>query len=467
MILLLTLNYGPAIVSEPLNEFIEEGLAPVLSMAATRTPTPRPTLTATPTAPPTITSTPTTVPTPTRTPAPTQTGFASSPLASLELNPKALIVSKTTYFTSACLGVGANPLQNQDYMAPGDWADSANRGCTFGYGVNPASGLPRGHYSVQGGADGQPRFYLIPPEAFAQEQQRLKQLSQIQLIVDPDQGCDALGYLGITADGKTYRCPACSFLKPSGLCPSTDGSKSIALPANGNIVLGPNSTGGAYNVLGFPVVLFQKGFSFYFTGKSGYAPPRVYFENVVDTLLPGVNVRTTAQMSDREIKGIASQFDRLLSGTNPSSQLAALEQEARPSGSGRLEMKSREKAALSFSAAPGSVLSSISWKIRPISNQSRIEFLETNLCLDLNGELFCFTGVEDFAHCAFYTPCRTGYSSLVPIDGAGYLATRYFPAGTTPAIRDGKITIKFQAPDIGSVLEIEVKVRVRKPSGTF
>jgi hypothetical protein len=124
-------------------------------------------------------------------------------------------------------------------------------------------------------------------------------------------------------------------------------------------------------------------------------------------------------------------------------------------------VSSKETGAIYFAAPAGAVLSSISWRVRPITNQGRKGFLETNLCLGLNGEESCFTGVEDFAHCAFFNPCRTGYSSLVPTGGEGYVATRYFPAGAAPIISDGRIAVKFRGPDIGTILEVEVKVRVR------
>ena len=433
----------------------------------TRTPTIRssPTTTSTNTPTPTTAATSTRTSTPTRTRAPTQAPaiaafIAPRTFANLELNPRAMLVSKTTFFTSACFGEGANPLQDRDFMAPADWAGSPDRKCIFGFGVNPGDGQPAGRYSVHG-VDGQPRFYIIPPEAFAPDQQRIKQLSQIQLIVDPDQGCDALGSIGITADGVGYQCSACAFLRSGGVCPTADGSKMLVLPVNKNNLLDSNETGGAYGFIGYPVVLFRKGFSLYFTGRSGYAPPRIWFENGVDTLLPSVNAKTTAEMTDREIKEIAAQFDGALSGTNPLSALAALEQEAQLTTPAQVTVSSKEAGFFSFNAPPGTVLSSISWLIRPMSNRGNRQFLETNFCLGLNGEESCFTGVEDFAHCAFFTPCKTGYSSLVPAAAEGYYATRYFPAGTAPVITDPRITAKFLAPDIGTVLEMEVKVRVR------
>jgi hypothetical protein len=240
-----------------------------------------------------------------------------------------------------------------------------------------------------------------------------------------------------------------------------DGSKSITLPVNRTNILDPNDTGGAFGFQGFPLVLFRKGFSVYFTGRAGYAPPRTYFESTVDTLTTGVNIKTTGEMTDREIKEIAAQFDGALAGSNPIAQLAPLEQEAILTTPPRLNLRPKERGTLSFTTTPGAVLSSIVWSIRPVTNQGNQRFLETNLCLDLNGEEICFTGVEDFAHCAFFMPCKTGYSSLVPASGAEYIATRYFPAGAAPVINDGRIAAKFQAPDVGTVVEIEVKIRVR------
>lgn len=346
-------------------------------------------------------------------------------------------------------------------MAPSDWSSSPDRKCIFGFRVNPADGQPAGRYSVFGGPDGQPRFYIIPPDAFAQDQTHVKQLSGMHLIVDTDQGCDALGSFGVTADGQTFQCSACSFLRSGGFCPAGDGSKSITLPVNRNNILDPNDTGGAFGFQGFPLVLFRKGFSVYITGRAGYAPPRTYFESTVDTLTAGVNIKTTGEMTDREIKEIAAQFDGALTGSNPIAQLAPLEQEAILTTPPRLNLKPKERGSLSFSTTPGAVLSSIIWSIRPVNNQENQRFLETNLCLDLNGEETCFTGVEDFAHCAFFMPCKTGYSSLVAASGAQYIATRYFPAGAAPVISDGRIAAKFQAPDVGTVVEIEVKIRVR------
>jgi hypothetical protein len=426
--------------------------------------------------PPKRTPTPTATPAPTRTPTPTKrpgtatapelarpvpAGAALSPsaLARLELDPRAMMASKTTFFTSACFGEGANLLQDRDYMAPADWSSSPDRKCIFGYAVNPADGLPTGRYSVFGGPDGQPRFYIIPPEAFAQDQQNVKQLSQMHLIVDIGHGCDALGFVGVTADGVNYQCSACAFLRSGGICPSTDGSKKIVLPANKSYILDANETGGAHGFQSFPLVMFRKGFSLYFTGKAGGPPPRTWFESGVDTLL--ANVKTTAEMNDREIQEIASGFDGLLAGTDPTSQLAALELEAPLTSYGQVSVKSKEKAAVSFAAPPGSVLSSVSWRIQPLNNVFSHQYLETNMCLDINGEEFCFTGVEDFAHCAFYTTCKTGFSNLVYNGRGEYIATRYFLGGAAPVLRDGKITARFQGPDAGTVVEIEVKVRVR------
>lgn len=393
--------------------------------------------------------------------------LAPSSLAELELEPRVRLTSKTSFFTSACFGRDANPLQDRDNMAPADWAGAPNRKCIFGYHTNLGDELPTGRYSVFGGPDGQPHFYIIPPEAFAQDQENLKQLSQLHLIVAREQGCGELGSIGITADGQTYQCSACAFLKAGGVCPAGDGSKALVLPANGNNTLNPEATGGAYGFVSFPAVLFRRGFSLYFTGKDGFPPPHTYFESTVDTLLPNFHAKTTAEMTGPEIMAVASQFDQALSGVDPLRRLAPLEQEAALTSSPTLVLRPKERGTLSFAARPGSLLSSISWTIRPETNQSNPAFLETNLCLGLNGQVSCFTGVEDFAHCAFFTPCRTGYSSLVPIASGAYVATRYFPAGAAPVTNDGKISTSFQAPDIGTVLEIEVKVRVRNPSAVL
>lgn len=347
-------------------------------------------------------------------------------------------------------------------MAPADWSSSPDRKCVFGFRVNSGDGMPTGRYSVFGGPDGQPRFYIIPPEAFASDQTNVKQLSSLHLIVDTDVGCDGLGLFGITADGTTYQCPACQFLRSGGLCPATDGAKSIVLPVNRNNVLTPDQTGGTYGLAGFPVVLFRKGFSVYFTGKAGWAPPRIWFESGVDTLLPSTNIRTTAEMSDRDIKAVAAGYDAQLSNTDPIRAIAPLEHPI-TSNPARLTLKSKESGGLNFAAPPGSVLSSMVWTIRQVQNQGSRLFMETNLCLDMNGEETCFTGVEDFAHCAFYSPCQTGYASLVPSGGEGYVATRYFGPAAAPVLRDGRLTAKFLAPDVGSVIEIEVQVRVRNP----
>jgi len=385
--------------------------------------------------------------------------LAPQTLAELELDPRAALSRKTTFFTSACFGEGVNLLQDLDYMAPADWSSSPDRKCLFGYRVNPLDGMPTGRYSVFG-VGGQPRFYLIPPEAFAPESAPIKQLSQMHLIVDPTQGCGALGALGITADGKTYQCPACAFLRAGGTCLATDNSKSILLPNNPNYLLEPDITGGAYGFQNFPLILFRHGFSLYFTGRGGYAPPRLYFESVVDTL--NVNAKTTAEMTQQDLREFVAPFDRATSGDPPSRRLASLEQELSASSTAPIAIRSREQGSISFTVTPGTLLSSIVWRIKPLNNVDNRQFLETNLCLTLNGEPVCFTGVEDFAHCAFYTPCQTGYSSLTPTDGGGYLATRYFLPGAAPVLRDKTITAKFQAPDVGAVLEIDVKLRVRR-----
>ncbi len=438
-----------------------ESPVPTAKTAVVRTPTRQPTV-ALPTStiqPAAIaTSGPTALPAPSSIPIPSR--LTSSAFADWELNPHAELASKTTFFTSACFGVNANPLQDRDYMAPADWSSSPGRSCIFGYDVNPADGMPTGRYSVSGGPDGQPRFYLIPPEAFAKDQQSIKTLSELHIIVEPEEGCDSLGLIGITADGRSYQTAACNLLKPGGAAPGSNGL-SLVLPTNANNILNPDSNGGAYGFIAFPAVIFRRGFSLYFTGKAGYAPSRTWFESAVDTLLPNVRVKTTAEMTDQEVKEIASRFDGRLAHSDPISQLAGFEREAQATSTIPVQIKSKQAGEISFAAAPGTVLSSVAWRITPQNNVDQKAFLETNLCLDMNGEESCFTGVEDFAHCAFFTPCITGYSRLDPIEHGGYIATRYFPAGTAPILRDGHVTAKFLAPDTGVVLEVQVTVRVR------
>jgi hypothetical protein len=438
-----------------------ESPVPTAKPTATRTPQGQPTAampTSTITPAPIATTGPTVLPAPTLIPVPAR--LTSSTFADWELDPHAELASKTTFFTSACFGVDANPLQDRDYMAPADWSSSPGRSCIFGYDVNPADGMPKSRYSVSGGPDGQPRFYLIPPEAFAKDQQSIKTLSELHIIVDPDLGCDSLGLIGVTADGRSYQTAACTFLKSGGVMPGSNGL-SLVLPTNANNILKPDSNGGAYGFIAFPAVVFRRGFSLYFTGKAGYAPPRTWFESAVDTLLPNVRVKTTAEMSDQEVKGIASRFDERQAKVNPISELAVLEREAQVTSTNPVRVKSKQAGTISFAAAPGMVLSSVAWRITPQSNVDQKGFLETNLCLDMNGEETCFTGVEDFAHCAVFTPCITGYSRLDPIEHGGYVATRYYPAATAPVLRDGHVTAKFQAPDTGAVLDVQVTIRVR------
>ncbi len=392
--------------------------------------------------------------------------ISPSALARLELDPRALVASKTSVFTSACFGESANLLQDHDYMAPADWAASPDRKCVFGFAAEPGAGMPTGRYSVFPGPDGLPRFYIVPPEAFAQDLQRLKQLSELHLIVDHDQGCDALGFLGVTADGVNYQCSACAFLRRGGVCPGP-GGKSIVLPTSAAFALDVEETGGAYGFQGYPLVLFRKGFSLYFTGKAGGPPPRVYFESAVDTLLPSVNAKSTAEMSGQEIRTIASTFDGTAARGDLIREVTALEQDAKVVSYSPAHVRSKEKTILAFEAAPGSVLSSISWRIKPLNNVSSPGYLETNMCLEMNGQEFCFTGVEDFAHCAFYEACKTGFSSLVHTGSGEYIATRYWLPGASPILRDGRVSCKFQGPDIGTVLEMEVKVRVRPGDATL
>jgi hypothetical protein len=425
----------------------------------TRTRTPSPTFTPT-IIPPTATSVPTLVPVPTPLAKPVVTKIAPDVFANLATNPRARLVSKTTLFTTACYGENVNPLQDRDYMTPSDWGGSLDTKCLFGYAVNPADRLPTGRYSAGGGPDGQPRFYIIPGGAF-KDQQNIKMLSHLHIIVDPAQGCDALGSIGVNADGASYQCSACAFLRAGGVCPAGDGSKELTLPINPNNLLNPESNGGAYGFLGFPAAIFRKDFSLYFTGRGGYPPPRIYFEAAVDTLFPNVNVETTAEMTGNEIKTLAAEFDRLLAGKPPIVQIVPFERAAQPISESQATLQSKQEAVFAFATTPGSVLSSIVWRISPKSNVDKRQFLEANGCLTMNGEEVCFTGVEDFAHCAFYTPCVTGYSSLNPIAGGGYIATRYFPAGTAPLLSDGRTSFRVRAPDIGSVLEVEVEMRVR------
>lgn len=462
-------------VAEAPHEASSPAALNIAALVPTPTPTriPSPARTAAPSpVPPPATRIPSPTPaspaaTSTRRPVPPRPALAGPrALASMELDPYASLASKTSFFTSACFGADANLRQDKDNMAPADWSGSPDRRCIFGYGPTSADGLPSGRYSVYGGPDGQPHFNIIPPEAFAGDQTQLKQLSQVHLIVDPEQGCPGLGSIGVTADGVRYQCSACAFLRAGGVCPAGDGTKSLVLPANRNNVLDPNDNGGAYGFVNFPAVLFRKGFSLYFTGKDGYAPPRVYFESTVDTLRPRVNAKTTAEMTAPEIQAVAAEFDSALTGVDPTGRLAALEREAQLTSAERLVLRPKERGSLYFTTTPGAVLSSISWSIRPLTTAARRGFLETNLCLGLNGEESCFTGVEDFAHCAFFVPCQAGYSNLAPTAGERYIATRYFAPGTAPAINDGRISAGFQAPDVGTVIEIEVKVRVRNvPAG--
>ncbi len=425
----------------------------------TRTPSPTPTPTIIPS---TLTSTPTLTPTSTPLAKPVVAKIAPDVFAKLATNPRARLVSKTTFFTTACYGENVNPLQDRDYMTPSDWGGSLDTKCLFGYAVNPADRLPTGRYTASGGPDGHPRFYIIPGGAFAQDRTSVKMLSHLHIIVDPAQGCDALGSIGVNADGTSYQCSACAFLRAGGVCSAGDGSKALTLPTNRNNLLDPESNGGAYGFLGFPAVIFRKDFSLYFTGRGGYPPPRIYFEAAVDTLMSNVNVETTVEMTGNEIKTLAAEFDRLLTAKSPIPQIAALERIAQPVTESTATIQSKQEAVLAFATAPGTVLSSIVWRITPISNVDKKQFLEANGCLTMNGEEVCFTGVEDFAHCAFYTPCVTGYSNLSPIAGGGYIATRYFPAGTAPLLGDGKTRFRVRAPDIGSVLEVQVEMRVRE-----
>jgi hypothetical protein len=383
------------------------------------------------------------------------------------VNPKAALASRTSFLTSVCFGADANLLQEDDHVDGSDWATSRRQDCIFGYAVNPLTRMPASFYKVDTDPDGHRRFYLIPPEAFASDSQSIKQLSQVQLIVNPEYGCVSLGDIGVTADGMNYQCDACSFLKAGGVCPVPDGSKSLVLPVNRNNIMDPDANGGAYGFLAFPAVIFKKDFSLYFTGKDGYAPPRMYFENAVDTLSPSVNVKTTAEMTDQEIRDVASQFDYFLSPADPKGLLATTETEARPTGSFPAKLNPRQAASFFFTARPGTVLSSVYWRIKPIGNVLNRQFLETNICLTVNGRESCFTGVEDFAHCAFFQTCTTGYSTLKSVGEQGYIATRYFPAGTAPLINDGRVTISVQAPDIGTPFEMDFKVRVRNVDRTL
>lgn len=440
----------------------------VVVLAATRTPTRKATLTRVPpssTPRPTATVRPSPTPPPTATVPPTEIPVAryleSQALADLELDPRVSLTSQTSFFTSACFGPDANPLQNNDSMAPADWSRSPDRKCIFGFRTDPKTGLPTGHYSVAVGPDGEARFYVIPPEAFASDPTQVKQLSQMHLIVDPSQGCAELGSIGITADGTSYQCPACMFLKSGGMCLSKDGTKSLVLPKNSTFILDPDRTGGSIGFQGFPIMFFRRGFSVYFTGKSGYAPPRVYFESTVETLRPEVSAKTTADMSYAEIKGVASQFDTVASRSNILKTIAPFEYPARLTSVNPVRLSSKETATISFWAQPETVLSSIVWSIKPVNNIDTKTFLETNLCIDLNGERTCFTGVEDFAHCAFFEPCVTGFSSLVPTGSNTYIATRYFLPGAAPTIRDPNVRVQFQAPDVGTILEMSVQLRVR------
>ena len=460
-----SMNAPAAPVVELPGEFtieIAQVETPTFTPTFTRMPTritPTPTL-----APSTETPAPMAVLSPTLRPVPAK--MSPNTFADWYANPRAMLATKTNIFTSACFGLGANPLQDRDFMTPADWSSEPDRKCIFGFNVNPIDRMPTARYSVFGGPDGQPRFYIIPPEAFAKDTQSIKILSQMHLIVDPEQGCDSLGFIGVTADGYNYQTPACSFLKPGGASTTLNGSHTLVLPNNQNNVLDVGATGGAYGFLNYPLVTFRKDFSLYFTGRAGYAPARLWFENTVDTLASNVNVKTSAEMTLQESRALAAQFDRLFSNGDPKSQVMSLEREVPASSANPVTIPSRQEATINFKTTPGVALSSVSWRVTPFNDGKR-KTLESNICLVMNGEETCFTGVEDFAHCAFFTPCVTGFSNLQPIEREGYIATRYFPAGAAPIIRDGNIAARFLAPDIGSVMEIDVKIRVRTVDATL
>lgn len=392
--------------------------------------------------------------------ASTRKFLSPAAFASLAFNPRAGLVGNKTIFNTACHGDGVNPMQNLDYITPADWSATPGRKCVFGYDTDAATGRPAGKYTV-GGANQAPRFFLIPPEAFAQDPNSIKQLSQLWLVVDTSQGCEYIGSIGATADGLTYQCDACNFLRPGGICPSSDGAKRLVLPNNKGTILDPVKNGGAYGFLGFPLVIFKKDFSLYYTGTAGYAPLRTYFEATVETLLPNVQVKTTAEMTSREIGEVTTAFDSLLGSTNPTAYIASLEHQATPLTPARVILKRRDQAEFVYSARPGSVLSSIFMRIVPLYDQRNKQFLETNFCLTINGKETCLTGVEDFAHCAYFTTCATTYSWLAPEGDGGYVAMRYFPSWTAPVIRDGKIIVRLLIPDFGTVLDTEIRVNVR------
>ncbi len=470
-LVVLGLNAPPAVVDVPEEPTAEPAIALAVPEATIITPTRAPTHTPTrrpiaipPTATrvlaPTVTRTPIPAPTPTAIPQPAVERFSLESFAGLATNPRARLVSQSNFFTSACYGENVNPLQDRDYMTPSDWGGGSDTKCLFGFALDPNSRLPTGRYSAGGGPDNQPRFFLIPGGAI-KDQRSIKALSSFHVIVDPAIGCDALGTLGITADGVSYQCSACAFLRDGNVCPNVDGSRSIVLPTSRSIRLNAEETGGTYGFLGFPAVIFRRDFSFFVTGRAGYPPPRMYFESQVDTFLPNVTPKTTAEMTRQEAQSIAAEFDRLLAGKLPMNQIASFERLAQPSTPAQLTLLSKEQGAWTFFATPGTMLSSIVWRIKPLSNVNSNQFLETNLCLTLNNEETCFTGVEDFAHCAYFTPCVTGYSRLSPNASGGYTASRYFPAGLAPSIGNGKISFRAQAPDIGAVLEMEIEVRVR------
>jgi len=374
------------------------------------------------------------------------------------------LIRDSHFFTSVCYGKDANLLQEEDHINGGDWSISRRDDCIFGYAVNPTSRLPSRSFRTFEDANQQRRFYLIPPEAFTDDS--IKKLSQIQLILIPEQGCTALGSLGMTADGTTYQCNACDFLRAGGVCPATDGARALVMPTSKNLVFDDDTNGGAFGFQGFPLIVFKRDFSLYFTGKDGYAPPSLYFENIVDVLSAGIPPKITSEMSNSEIREIAARFDSAHAGIDPKSRLASVEIDATPNSPLSQPLRAKQEIVFNFSAKPGMLLSSIAIKLVPVDNVRTRQFLEMNPCLLMNGKEQCFTGIEDFVHCAFFHPCTTGFSTLKVIGGIsadGYIATRYFPAGTAPILRDGKISIRLLGPDIGSLLQVDANVRVRNP----
>lgn len=286
-------------------------------------------------------------------------------------------------------------------------------------------------------------------------------LSEAMLTDDPPPfgGWERLGYIVIKADGVTYSGWVVDVFRPGGILKSDDGTKTIVMPANENITFDPAATGGNHGFVGFPLIVAENDLSFAITGSPGGSPPvRTYFSLKVDELDQNLPVKKTVNMTDNDLLAMASYFDQKLTGVDRKAEIAELETDV-PAEYPEIGLRPKEEAIFRFTAKPGSSLSSIHIYMWPVNNVDKMDILEINVDIFIDGEeIDSGSGFEDSARQSFYNSGRNPAGAFFPIDQSGYYSGRYFING--PLIPDGKVEVRFKNPDVGTTIRLRVEVKV-------